>query len=320
MDLTSIATLDSLPIDRLVLNVLAILVSLVGVVYWNKLYRRIHPEDKHTRRAWLWIFSAILAILLLNVASIFPILSESQVFLGGTLKKVKVDLSTLELLDVFGRTVIGLALMVGAYLLYSPMRKETHTQYRFVPVTPVKEAVKADDRLHYDLKAGRTYIVREDHSIEKGSEDYFLKGSLPEKSLRIFRDLVVHGVHGLCITRIHPPRMRDMLKLEKTPILWLTREKDYTESINPVDLVELGHTIKEFVKKSRDSVVLLDGIEYLVTQNSYQDVLKFIQSLNDSISLSNSRLIIPIDPSTLEDKQMHLLERELSEITSVWNT
>jgi len=60
-------------------------------------------------------------------------------------------------------------------------------------------------------------------------------------------------------------------------------------------MVELSHTIKEFIKKTGNGVVLLEGLEYLITQNDYRDVLKFVQSLSDSIAVSNSCLIVPVD-------------------------
>ena len=87
--------------------------------------------------------------------------------------------------------------------------------------------------------------------------------------------------------------------------------------IDPTDLVRLSYAIKEFIKKSENSIVLLDGLEYLITQNSFSEVLKFIQALNDFVSQSKTRLVVPLDYKAVGVQELHLLKRELCELTIV---
>jgi archaellum biogenesis ATPase FlaH len=73
--------------------------------------------------------------------------------------------------------------------------------------------------------------------------------------------------------------------------------------------------VKAFIQTSVDTVVLLDGIEYLIMQNSFEHALELIQGLNDVVVQSNSRLIITLDPLTISERQWHLLRTELMEFS-----
>jgi tetratricopeptide (TPR) repeat protein len=74
--------------------------------------------------------------------------------------------------------------------------------------------------------------------------------------------------------------------------------------------------IKDFVTEHKDCVVLLDGLEYLILQNNFENVLKFVELLKDDIALNDAVLLLPIDPATLDTKQMALLERYMRVILS----
>lgn len=265
----------------LAINVIAVIVSLLAMVYWAKVYRKLYKSDRKQIRGWLWLFVAILGILLFNISSIYMVFITPPVY---------------ELIQVIGRTMIGVSMTIGAYLIYAPMKKGL--LYKFVEVTPITEKES-------DIKS----VLRE---IVRTGQSYLINEEKPDKSNEIFVNLVTHGVQGLYITRRFPKEIREKYNLKLTPIIWLTREKTEENHIDPTDIVELSYTIKEFIKKTNDGIVLLDGLEYLVTQNDYKEILKFIQSLNDSISASQSRLIVPVDQSTLTGQQFHLLKREMN--------
>ncbi|MFQ6088528.1 MAG: DUF835 domain-containing protein, partial [Candidatus Methanofastidiosia archaeon] len=142
------------------------------------------------------------------------------------------------------------------------------------------------------------------------SEGYIVKEVRPEKSFEIFYDLVTHGISGFCVSRTHPEKIIKVYGLKKTPILWLS-STGMEESIDSQDLSKMNHIIGEFLKKAEDSVVLLEGIEYLITENDFERVLKALHALKDYVVLSNSRLIVSLNPNTLSERELSLLEREL---------
>jgi len=308
---------------KIVLNLLAILISFLAVVYWLKIYKQLYKKDDKEVRGWRWIFVGILSILLFNITSLYFLILVPEVYLKLNLSRIFPnainavtfwDVSVMELFNILGRTIVAVALTGGAYLLYAPMR-DMGSAYRFVPTEPSVEPGSVEN-LKYNLKPSTLYLVKEEKPIE-GSKDIIIKGVQPKRSLELFSDLVSHGFPGLCITRMHPDKIKEQYNLQNTPILWLTQSMEVRSRINPSDLLELSQTVREFVRRTKKSVILLDGLEYLITQNNFDEILRLVQSLNDLISVSSSIVIIPIDPSTLETQKLHLLEREMSEIMSM---
>ncbi len=115
---------------------------------------------------------------------------------------------------------------------------------------------------------------------------------------------------GMVISRVFPDRLRKKYGMDDSVFLWLSREK-IEESIDPSDLEKLEFLVHEFVSSHENAIVLLDGLEYITTHNTFEDTLKFLQSLNDRIILSKATLIIPLDPTSVDKKELSLLEREL---------
>jgi len=146
------------------------------------------------------------------------------------------------------------------------------------------------------------------YSMEKGSV-YLFEESLPQRSFEVLCDLVTHGVSGLCILRSYPPHMRAKWKLEKTPFIWFSSTETH-DSVAPADLSKVIYIVQEFLRKTDDSVVMIEGIEYLITQNDFITVLKMVHAISDLVIIHDSRLIISINPQVLEEKERVLLERE----------
>ncbi|MEW5937864.1 MAG: DUF835 domain-containing protein [Candidatus Thermoplasmatota archaeon] len=146
--------------------------------------------------------------------------------------------------------------------------------------------------------------------LEHGT-GYLLKEETGERSYEIFSEHVRHGFQGLCITRDFPAKVRKRYGFEKTPILWLSTA-DTENTIAPQNLSGLYYHIENFIRKSEKPAVLLAGLEYLLSHNTYQSVLKFIQLVNELIALKGAVLLVPLSPLTLEEKDLKMVERELT--------
>ena len=94
-------------------------------------------------------------------------------------------------------------------------------------------------------------------------------------------------------------------------MLWLSRTET-KDAINPDDLPKLSYIIDDFTRKSTESVILLDGLEYLIIHTGFETVLKYLHELRDIITLNNSRLIMPVNRETLSSKDSNMLEREFT--------
>lgn len=147
----------------------------------------------------------------------------------------------------------------------------------------------------YELRRGFSYLVKEPK---------------PNKSFEIFVDQVTHNIQGLCVTRQHPTIIRKEWGLEKTPIIWLSNQlgKVY---VNPSNIGILSDTIVRFVEKSGDGVILIDGIEFLIVNNDFDKVLRMVHHVTEAVMENRSRLIVSVDPRTLETRELALLERNM---------
>ncbi len=145
---------------------------------------------------------------------------------------------------------------------------------------------------------------------------YLFKGSNISKSFLTFKELVFQDKSGLCITREHPDIIKEQYELVNSEIFWLTKSDNEIPSLDPSKIEKLRWTIKDFVNKNKNSVVLIDGLEYLILQNNFNNVLKFVELLKDDVAVNNAVLLLPINPETLEPRQIALLERYMRVISS----
>ncbi len=147
-----------------------------------------------------------------------------------------------------------------------------------------------------DWELGVSYLVK-----EKGAE----RGTALFQRLLEDRD-----GNGIVITRTFPEKLQRSENFKNAPIWWLSREES-PQSIDPLSLAKLTHVVQDFMRSNKNPVILLDGLEYLILQNDFETVLRFIQSLNDLVTLSKATLIVPVDPSSLSVKELSLLEKEM---------
>lgn len=153
-----------------------------------------------------------------------------------------------------------------------------------------------------------TIDTQQKYSLDFGVV-YLVKEMKPIKSYDIFKDFVSHGTFGLCISRTVPARIQTLYELEKTPVVWLSKKESLESSISGSDLGGLVHTIDEFIQKSTKSIVILDGLEYLITVNGFERTILYLNDMIEGIVTRNSILILPIHPNSLAEREMAVLER-----------
>jgi Na+/proline symporter len=132
-----------------------------------------------------------------------------------------------------------------------------------IMVKPVVEAVKAT-KAAYTLMPGKIYVI-------------------PDKAYEVFTDQITHGVEGLCITTQEPEELRRKWGFKETPVIKLSHDKGSERFIPPTNLPLLFVTIKSFIESAKNSIVLIDNIEYLIKENSNlvpeREVLDFVYEI-----------------------------------------
>jgi predicted hydrocarbon binding protein len=160
---------------------------------------------------------------------------------------------------------------------------------------PVTEKATTTEKKEFDLETGYAYLIEEEE---------------PSYAYKIFVDYVKHGHSGLCITRDFPKKVKGKWGLENTPFMWLTMDESTDVGVTPTNLPLIYNNMKKFLSQTEKGVIMLAGMEYLITQTTYDSVLKLLLLLNDKIAVHDALLIIPLSPFTLEEKQLKMIERE----------
>lgn len=157
----------------------------------------------------------------------------------------------------------------------------------------VKKMEKADPE-SVTLEKTFTYLVEEER---------------PETSYKLYVKMLESGMNGLCVTRNYPAKIKARFNLKDTIVYWLSNV-GRENTIRPKDLEKLSISLEQFLQK-KEAIILLDGLEYLITNNNFITVLRLIQSLRDQVAINQSILLMAVNPSTLESHQLNLLEREV---------
>jgi len=148
----------------------------------------------------------------------------------------------------------------------------------------------------YSLDRGYTYAV-----LERDASQAF----------EIFKDFVTHGTQGLCITRRAPKAVMTEYSLERTPILWLSRVATDKNAVRPSPPEKVALAVEHFIEVSEHPVVLLDGLEYLVSHNDFGSVLALLHDLNESVAMREAILLVPFDPTAFNEREIALIRREV---------
>ena len=159
----------------------------------------------------------------------------------------------------------------------------------------MKDVAKKDDTRKgrgIDLQKGYCYLVKE---------------AKPLVSSKLFEDFTAHS-QGLYVTRMHPPRLKEMLNLRDSLVIWLSQ----TPGKNNCDPTALSSLTKYlFTVLKEKGIVLLDGLEYLAIQNGFDHTLKFVEQVNEFTMQHKGVVLMPINPYAFSQKDLALLERNL---------
>lgn len=144
---------------------------------------------------------------------------------------------------------------------------------------------------------------------------YLVKERKPDLSFKLFEIMIMDGTPGLCITRQYPEKIKDQYRYLDFETLWLSHTKGEGR-VEPTDISALYKLVEDFIERSEKSVVMLDGLEYLIVNNGFLQILKFMEHLNEKVMQSKAVLIVPVSPNAFDKKELALLERNTEVIES----
>lgn len=145
---------------------------------------------------------------------------------------------------------------------------------------------------------------------EKNS--YIVKDTLPNRAYDFLSEKITDGYKGLCVTRTNPADIKKKYNIDM-PIIWLSNQKN-KDFLTSTNIITLKNRIKDFIKKNKKAIILLDRVDYLINMHGFTDILKLIYSINDEILINKSILMLNVNPDTLNPQELSLLEQEFQEL------
>ncbi len=146
-----------------------------------------------------------------------------------------------------------------------------------------------------DVRPGNVYLVEERR---------------PKASYELFEHALSSGSAGLVITRDFPKKLLTEKELDSCKIVWLTNLVGEGR-VNPTAIGILMSQVRAFIESQKRTVVVIDGLEYMVSLNTYDRMLQFMHQLRDLVVTNDCVLIVPVDPRTMSEREIALLERSM---------
>ena len=145
--------------------------------------------------------------------------------------------------------------------------------------------------------------------------NYLIEEPQPKRSFEFFKAQVGERAKGLCISTSYPKKIIEEYGLQGTTVYWLSELEFDNQSLHPRRLdFEVTRAIQNFVKSNPSSVLIIDGVEFLILINGFERVMTFIKKMNDIMSATASTLITSINPSAFSEEKLSIIEREFDRV------
>lgn len=149
-------------------------------------------------------------------------------------------------------------------------------------------------------------------------ESYIIDEEKPIESFNIFRQAVLKGSSGLCITRTHPESISFYGSVKNIKFIWLSKvglenRKDFS-SLQPTDLTIIANSVGDFIKNNAKGVILLEGIELLSASNGFQTLAKALTTIKDMVIAGKGILLVSTNLKALKEDEKNFLLREFNQI------
>ncbi|RME32152.1 DUF835 domain-containing protein [Candidatus Woesearchaeota archaeon] len=239
------------------------------------------------------------------------IITSSEIILGSKrfrliiltpLKEASEDMVSLQyrhLFSLFFILTVGIIMTVFLVRLFKS-REEAQAKLRQASITlerygiqgSLEEAKYADADV--SLASGKVYLIKEEG--ENHAHELFISS-------------LNKGYVGLGVIRENPAVFRERYNLEKTALIWMTKAKP-ADVPAETDIRGLYTLIAEFVQKNEKCVILLDRMDYLISENDFATVVRVLHSLNDLILHKDCIIILSVNPRLVSEAQLGALEAE----------
>lgn len=148
--------------------------------------------------------------------------------------------------------------------------------------------------------------------IMEGGNSYAVFEQTAQSSMELFEAGLRRGFKGLCFTRQYPEKITQKFSTDGTAVFWLSNMGS-ENSIRPKDLEKITLQCNEYLSKWK-CIIMIDGLEYLITNNSFITVLKMLQFLRDATAVNKSILVLSVNPNAIGENEVNLIMREVDKV------
>ncbi len=153
--------------------------------------------------------------------------------------------------------------------------------------------------------------------LEKGL-NHLIYEARAHFTYELFAEFVKAGTPALCITTALPKKLQKEYGLKDAEIIWIA--DGVKDAINPKKLdKEIWKTIQTFIKNNKECVVLIDDVSYLILENGYKEVEKFLMNLSQLSSKNHCTLMVPLNPDSVTKEISSALSKKFDQIKDVRN-
>jgi hypothetical protein len=218
------------------------------------------------------------------------------------LNRVGHEIESVQKRHLFSLGFVSIVIIAMSFFLVSLYKSKEEAQLKLdkTEVTlkklGIEIGVERDKYSQADiiLESRKVYLVKEDD--ENHAHELFISS-------------LNRGFAGLGIVRDDPRLIRKKYNLQKTSFIWLTRVKVDGMPCE-TDINNLFVLISEFVKKSKKSVVLIDRLDYILTENKFEEVIKKIHALKDLALAHECIVILSVNTDLVQEPQLKAVEAE----------
>ncbi|MFH1403025.1 MAG: response regulator [Candidatus Altiarchaeota archaeon] len=159
------------------------------------------------------------------------------------------------------------------------------------------------------LEAGGT--SRYESILQKGNS-YLIESKNVVAAVKIFKSMVAHGFKGLCISKLNPQNLKERYDLGNVEYgtIWLS-EMTVDGAVSIKNPTEFLHQITTFTRDNEKNIILFLDAPYIRTMQDPKTFIELLQNIQDLVSVKNSRLLISLDPDSMDGKELSILKTHL---------
>ncbi|MEF8874039.1 MAG: DUF835 domain-containing protein [Candidatus Thermoplasmatota archaeon] len=177
---------------------------------------------------------------------------------------------------------------------YEVVKSEKEIEGELFESQEKKEGVELEN-----LEPGKSYLIPDDTGYA-------------QKAFDIFLNAVEEGMPGLCFTRRFPSKLKERYPDLNSPVLWLSTA-DRTEKVKTIKPENLSDEMVEISKaflETKQGIVILHGIEFLLSHLEFDDILETLQDIQDLNSEKKGIFLLAVDLGYISRDNSNRLETE----------